>query len=94
MSGVPLIGTFVARVLEVAPVAIHGDVYYDTSVLIEVPGNAPGGGGGGSDSGAASARVRIAGHVCAGLPSGRPEAGQRLSVHVLMQQVTRVELAR
>jgi hypothetical protein len=99
-GGLPLIGLCVARVVEVAPVAIHGDLYYDAVVQVEGAGG-PGAGGpgaGGPGAGGPGAgglvRTRLASHACAGLPAGQPEPGQRLSLQVLMGQVTRAELAR
>jgi hypothetical protein len=39
-------------------------------------------------------RLRIPAHACAGLPDGEPRAGQRLTLTLLMGQVTSAELAR
>lgn len=94
-AGLPIMGVCVGRVMSVTPVAIHGDVYYDAHVELE-PLSAGGGAGGGGDSrvGGSAVRVRLASHACAGLPDGQPTLGQRLSLQVLMGQVTRAELAR
>jgi hypothetical protein len=75
----PSIGAATIAVLAVTPVAIHGDLYFDLRALHEQAG---------------PLRLRIPAHACAGLPDGEPRAGQRLTLTLLMGQVTSAELAR
>ncbi len=84
----PLAGSISGRVLRVAGVSIHGDIYFD--VLIEpdagsVPGlpeAAPGK--------VAAISVRVPRHALEG--GHPPDEGQRVEVQMLMQQATRVRV--
>lgn len=78
----PMIGAVTGIIVDVTPVSIHGDVYYD--VLLHPDGAPPD----------ASRRVRVASHACAQLPHAQPMAGQRVTVQMLMGQVTAMSLAR
>ncbi len=79
----PLMGTFEGTVVGVAPVSIHGDVYYD--VLLWPAGSPVPEDEASIRSGATHARVPS--HLCDGQP---PRPGQRLRLAMLLGQVSGV----
>lgn len=85
----PLAGDLTARLLEAAPLSIHGDQYLDLTISPEPPTRpeAPTRPGPAS---AATLRVRAPLHA---LPGGQiPARGCRVRISFLMQQVTGIAL--
>jgi hypothetical protein len=72
----PMFGTVVAELLEVSPVSIHGDEYFDVLAMID-PAS-------GSVGSASPIPMRVPRHLC----SRAPCAGDHVRLEFLMQQVT------
>jgi hypothetical protein len=85
MANLPMIGAARARVIGVKQVSIHGDVYYDATVIFEED-PAPAG----SAPHAKPRGIRLANHLC----SRPPIAGDELRLTFLMGQVNGVEFVR
>jgi hypothetical protein len=77
-----------AHVINVKQVSIHGDIYYDATVLLEENPAAAGGASGGPHS--KPVGIRIANHLC----SRPPIAGDTVKLTFLMGQVNGVEFVQ
>lgn len=81
---IPFAGAIHARILRVAPVSIHGDLYFD--LLVE-PDDAPPA----PDGKLLAISVRVPLHAA---PNAQPpEPGRRVAIQFLMQQVTALTYA-
>jgi hypothetical protein len=85
MANLPMIGAARARVIGVKQVSIHGDVYYDATVILEEDATpaAP-------EPHAKPRGIRLANHLC----SRPPIAGDELRLTFLMGQVNGVEFVQ
>ena len=72
-DAIPMFGDVAARVIESAPLSIHGDVYYEVVVSLDED----------EAGGERAVRLRLPGHLC----QRQPEPADVLELHFLMQQV-------
>lgn len=73
-SPLPMFGSARARILQVMPVSIHGDIYYDVAVVLGESNDQP------------PVSVRLANHLC----QRPPKPAETVELTFLMQQVTGV----
>ena len=84
----PLAGSISGRVLRVAGVSIHGDVYFD--LLLEPDAGSVPGLPEAQPGKVAAISLRVPRHALEG--GHPPEEGERVEVQMLMQQATRVRV--